>query len=253
MIYLRSDREVDLIAESNRINYETLMMLKEHVKPGVTTEKLDKIAEDYIKSRDAEPAFKGYRGFPSTLCTSINEEVVHGIPSDRKLKNGDILSVDVGVEKEGYFGDAAYTYKVGEVDKEVEKLLDVTQNSLYKGIEKATEGKNLSDIGSKVQDTVEENGFSVVRELVGHGIGRNLHEDPEIPNFGTPGEGPKLKKGMCLAIEPMVNLGGYEVETLDDGWTVVAKDGSKSAHFEHTITITENGPIILADKKIKVK
>ena len=253
MIYLRSDEEIEKIAESNRINYEALMMLEEHIKPGVNTKKLDKLAEDYIRSNGGEPAFKGYKGFPGTICASINNEIVHGIPSEnRALVEGDIISIDVGVKMDNYYGDAAYTYTVGEVSEETKKLLEVTQKSLYKGIDKAYKGNNLSDIGSEIQKYVESNGFSVVRDLVGHGIGRELHEDPEVPNFGEPGKGPKLKKGMCLAIEPMVNAGDFRIKTLDDKWTVVTMDGTFSAHFEHTITITESGPIILADKKIEV-
>jgi len=254
MIYLRSDEEIEKIAESNRINYEALMMLKEQIKPGISTKKLDTMAEEYIRDRGGEPAFKGYKGYPATLCTSINNEIVHGIPAeDRVLVDGDIISIDVGVKKDSYYGDAAYTYTVGDVDESVRELLEVTQESLFKGINKAVEGNNLSDIGSEIQNYVESHGFSVVRDLVGHGIGRKLHEDPEVPNFGEPGKGPKLKKGMCLAIEPMVNAGDYRIRTLDDKWTVVTMDGTLSAHFEHTITITDNGPVILADKKIEVK
>lgn len=254
MIYLRSDEEIEKIAESNRINYEALMMLKEQIKPGTSTKKLDTMAEEYIRDRGGEPAFKGYKGYPATLCTSINNEIVHGIPAeDRVLVDGDIISIDVGVKKDSYYGDAAYTYTVGEVDESVKKLLEVTKESLFKGINKAVKGNNLSDIGSEIQNYVESHGFSVVRDLVGHGIGRKLHEDPEVPNFGEPGKGPKLKKGMCLAIEPMVNAGDYRIRTLDDKWTVVTMDGTLSAHFEHTITITDNGPVILADKKIEVK
>lgn len=254
MIYLRSDEELEKIAESNRINYEALMMLEEHIKPGVNTLRLDELAEDYIRSMDAEPAFKGYKGFPSTICASINNEIVHGIPSKtRELKDGDIISIDVGVKKDDYYGDAAYTFTVGEVAEDIQKLLDVTKESLYKGINKAITGNNLTDIGSEIQQYVESRGFSVVRDLVGHGIGRSLHEDPEVPNFGEPGKGPKLKSGMCLAIEPMVNAGDFDIKTLEDEWTVVTVDGSLSAHFEHTIAITSDGPIILADKKIEVK
>ncbi|MCF7885561.1 MAG: type I methionyl aminopeptidase [Candidatus Marinimicrobia bacterium] len=253
MIYIRSEDEIEKIAESNKINYEALMMLKDYIEPGISTKKLDGIAEDYIRSRGAEPAFKGYKGFPATLCTSINNEIVHGIPSEeRVLVDGDLISIDVGVKKDSYYGDAAYTFTVGDVDKNVKKLLEVTQNSLYRGIEQAIEGNNLSDIGSEIQKYVESNGFSVVRDLVGHGIGRKLHEEPEVPNFGKAGKGPRLKKGMCLAIEPMVNAGDFRIKTLDDKWTVVTMDGTLSAHFEHTIAITDNGPLILADKKIEV-
>jgi methionyl aminopeptidase len=215
------------------------------VREGVTTGELDKIAEDYIVSQGAKPSFKGYYGFPASICASVNEQVVHGFPGLRRLKNGDIISIDIGAELNGYHGDAAVTLPVGEIDQEVERLLNVTKESLSKGIEQAVIGNRLSDISHAIQKHVETNGFSVVRDYVGHGIGRNMHEDPQVPNFGMPGRGPRLKHGMVLAIEPMVNLGTYEVETLSDNWTVVTKDKKPSAHFEHTVAITENGPEIL--------
>lgn len=245
MIYIKTEEEIEKIRDSCRIAYRTVMMLGKYIKPGIKTSELNSIAEDFILKNGARPAFKGYKGYPATICTSINEEVVHGIPGDRKLKEGDIISVDIGTYRNGYYGDVAFTFPVGEVDDEKKRLMDVTRESLYKGIEKAAPGNRLSDISHAIQSYVEANGFSVVRSLVGHGIGRNLHESPEVPNYGAPGMGPELKPGMCLAIEPMVNAGMYEVYTLDDGWTVVTLDGRPSAHFEHTVAITENGPVIL--------
>ncbi|RKY54544.1 MAG: type I methionyl aminopeptidase, partial [Candidatus Neomarinimicrobiota bacterium] len=241
MIYIKTEEEIEKIRDSCRIAYRTVMMLGKYIKPGIKTSELNSIAEDFILKNGARPAFKGYKGYPATICTSINEEVVHGIPGDRKLKEGDIISVDIGTCRNGYYGDVAFTFPVGEVDDEKKRLMDVTRESLYKGIEKAAPGNRLSDISHAIQSYVEANGFSVVRSLVGHGIGRNLHESPEVPNYGAPGMGPELKPGMCLAIEPMVNAGMYEVYTLDDGWTVVTLDGRPSAHFEHTVAITENG------------
>lgn len=231
--------------DAGRIVAETHVEVKKAVKPGVTTLELDRIAEEYIKSRGAIPAFKGYHGFSGNICSSINEEVVHGIPGLKKLKTGDNISIDIGAVINGYNGDAAITVPVGEVNAEVQQLLDVTEESLYKGIEQAIIGNRLSDISHAIQTHVEQYGFGVVRDYVGHGIGRNMHEDPQIPNFGNPGRGPRLKAGMTLAIEPMVNLGTYEVKTLDDGWTVVTLDGKRSAHFEHTIAITDGKPEIL--------
>lgn len=251
MIYIRSQEEVDKIGESNRIVFETLQVLAKAIKPGVTTKALNILAENYIHSQEAEPAFKGYNGFPASICASIDEQVVHGIPSSRELKEGEIIGIDVGVLKNGYYGDAAYTYAIGEVDDHKQKLMKVTEESLYIGIEKAKAGNHLSDISNAIQVYVESHGFSVVRTLVGHGIGTNLHEAPEVPNFGEPGRGPELKPGMCLAIEPMVNEGTFEVESLKDGWTIVTADRKPSAHFEHTITITNNGPIILSTNIVR--
>ncbi len=245
MIILKSKREIEIIRENGRILAQALKLIEENVKEGIKTKKLDSLAEEFIKNNGALPAFKGYRGFPANICISINEEIVHGIPDDRRLVFGDIVSVDVGVYKNGYFADGAFTYKVGEISPEAQKLIDVTRNSLYKGIDSCLEGRNLSDVSFAIQSYVEASGFQVVRELVGHGIGRDIHEEPQIPNFGDPGQGPVLKEGMVLAIEPMLNQGTYEIETLDDGWTVVTKDMSLSAHFEHTVAITKNGSEIL--------
>jgi len=245
MIILKSEREINYLRDAGRIVAETHVEVKKAVKPGVTTLDLDEIAEEYIKSRGAIPAFKGYHGFTGNICSSVNEEVVHGIPGLRKLNSGDNVSIDIGAVINGYNGDAAITVPVGEVDAEVQKLLDVTEESLYKGIEQAIIGNRLSDISHAVQSHVEQHGFGVVRDYVGHGIGRSMHEDPQVPNYGNPGRGPRLKAGMTLAIEPMVNLGTYEVKTLDDGWTVVTLDGKRSAHFEHSIAITDGKPEIL--------
>jgi len=245
MIILKSEREINYLRDAGRIVAETHVEVKKAVKPGVTTLDLDQIAEKYIKSRGAIPAFKGFHGFTGNICSSVNEEVVHGIPGLRKLKTGDNVSIDIGAVINGYNGDAAITVPVGEIDAEVQKLLDVTEEALYKGIESAIIGNRLSDISHSVQKHVEQHGFGVVRDYVGHGIGRSMHEDPQVPNYGSPGRGPRLKSGMTLAIEPMVNLGTYEVKTLDDGWTVVTLDGKRSAHFEHSIAITDGKPEIL--------
>lgn len=245
MIILKSEREINYLRDAGRIVAETHVEVKKAVKPGVTTLDLDRIAEEYIISRGAIPAFKGYHGFTGNICSSVNEEVVHGIPGLRKLKTGDNISIDIGAVINGYNGDAAITVPVGEIDAEVQKLLDVTEESLYKGIEQAVIGNRLSDISHAVQSHVEQYGFGVVRDYVGHGIGRSMHEDPQVPNYGNPGRGPRLKAGMTLAIEPMVNLGTHEVKTLDDGWTVVTLDGKRSAHFEHSIAITDGKPEIL--------
>jgi methionyl aminopeptidase len=245
MITLKSDRELLYMRDAGKVVAGAHQEVAKAVREGVTTGELDKIAEDYIVSQGAKPSFKGYYGFPASICASVNEQVVHGFPGLRRLKNGDIISFDIGAELNGYHGDAAVTLPVGEIDQEVERLLNVTKESLSKGIEQAVIGNRLSDISHAIQKHVETNGFSVVRDYVGHGIGRNMHEDPQVPNFGMPGRGPRLKHGMVLAIEPMVNLGTYEVETLSDNWTVVTKDKKPSAHFEHTVAITENGPEIL--------
>jgi len=245
MITLKSDRELLYMRDAGKVVAGAHQEVAKAVREGLTTGELDKIAEDYIVSQGAKPSFKGYYGFPASICTSVNEQVVHGFPGLRQLKSGDIISIDIGAELNGYHGDAAVTLPVGEIDKEIERLLNVTQQSLSKGIEQAIVGNRLSDISHAIQKHVESNGFSVVRDYVGHGIGRSMHEDPQVPNFGMPGRGPRLKHGMVLAIEPMVNLGTYEVETLSDNWTVVTKDKKPSAHFEHTVAITENGPEIL--------
>ena len=245
MIILKSEREISYLRDAGQIVAHTLAEVKKAVKPGVTTLELDHIAEKYIRGRGAIPAFKGYHGFPGSICASVNEEVVHGIPGPRKLKNGDNISIDVGAVINDYNGDAAITVPVGEVDAEIQKLLQVTEESLYKGIEKAVAGNRLSDISHAVEAHCDKYGFGVVRDYVGHGIGRNMHEDPQVPNYGSPGRGPRLKSGMTLAIEPMVNLGTHEVKTLADDWTVVTRDGKRSAHFEHTIAITDGQPEIL--------
>ena len=245
MIVLKSDEEIKRMAEACRIVAEVLEGMKKYISPGVTTKELDEFAESYIISKGARPAFKGYRGYPSTVCASVNEQVVHGIPSANKLKNGDIISIDVGVRYNGFYGDAAVTLPVGSISKQAQRLLAATEKALEAGIKRAVAGNRLSDISSTIQNYVESEGFSVVRTFVGHGIGRELHEDPQIPNYGRPGEGPKLLEGMTLAIEPMVNAGGWEVNILNDGWTAVTKDGSLSAHFEHTVAITKNGQSIL--------
>lgn len=245
MIILKSDREIEKISVACRVVVGALKELKKEIKAGITTEELDKIAEEYILSKGAKPAFKGYRGYPATLCTSINEEVVHGIPSKRRLAEGDIVSLDLGAIHEGYYGDAALTIGVGKISREAERLVKVTEESLYRGIEEAQPGKRLGDISWAIQSHVESAGFSVVFDFVGHGIGKNLHEEPQVPNFGSSGQGPRLKEGMVFAIEPMVNMGGAATRILDDNWTAVTKDGSLSAHSEHTVAITGKGPMIL--------
>ena len=245
MIILKSEREISYLRDAGRIVAETIDIVKQAAKPDVTTLELDQIAEKYIKSRGAIPAFKGYHGFPGNICASVNEEVVHGIPGLRKLKNGDTVSVDIGTVINGYYGDAAVTIPIGSIDAEVQRLLDVTEESLYKGIEQAVVNNRLSDISHAVQKVAETHGYGVVRDYVGHGIGRSMHEDPQVPNYGPPGRGPRLKPGMTLAIEPMINMGTPDVKTLDDGWTVITSDGKRSAHFEHTIAITDDGPEIL--------
>ena len=224
---------------------KTLDYLKGMVEPGVTTTEIERAADHFIKSNGAVPAFNGYRGFPASICASVNNEVIHGIPSDRVLEQGDIIGIDLGAYKDGFYGDAASTFPVGRIPPDVEKLLKVTEEALYKGIEEAREDNRVSDISHAIQKHVESNGFSVVRAFVGHGIGRDLHEDPQIPNFGLPGRGPRLRPGMTLAIEPMVNQGGHEVVILEDGWTTVTLDGKLSAHFEHTVLVTSDKPRIL--------
>jgi methionyl aminopeptidase len=246
VIIIKSPREIEHLKRSNAIVAEVFQELKTLVEPGITTKELDQMTEKIILSRGAIPAFKGYRGYPASVCVSINEEVVHGIPSQRRLKEGDIVSLDVGVNLNGYFGDGAITLPIGEVDPEARRLLEVTEKALYIGIERAKVGNRLFDISYAIQSWVEGQGFSVVRDFVGHGIGRDLHEEPQIPNFGSPHQGPRLEKGMVFALEPMVNEGTYEVKILLDGWTVVTVDGKRSAHFEHTIAITEKGTEILS-------
>lgn len=246
MVILKLPDEIERARASSQIVAEVLNRLRDKVKPGVTTKELDRFAEEVARKRGAKTAFKGYRGYPYSLCTSVNEEVVHGMPSERILIEGDIISLDFGVIYNGFFGDAAITLPVGKITDTARKLIEVTEQSLYAGIEQAKKGNRLGDISSSVQQAVEPPGFSVVRDFVGHGIGRNLHEDPQIPNYGKKGRGIELKSGMILAIEPMVNQGSYRVKILEDGWTVVTEDGMLSAHFEHSVAITENGPDILS-------
>ncbi|RMH36282.1 MAG: type I methionyl aminopeptidase [Nitrospirae bacterium] len=248
MIVLKTAEEIELIARASQIVAEAHQVLIRAVKPGVTTLALDRLAEEYIRDHGAIPAFKGYRGFPYTLCASVNEQVVHGIPSERVLREGDIIGLDLGAIVEGFYGDGAITVAVGDVSQEVERLMTVTKEALAKGIEQAVVGNRLSDISHAIQAYVESAGYSVVRDFVGHGIGRQLHEEPQVPNYGRPGQGPRLKAGMVLAIEPMVNMGSYGVRVLNDGWTAVTTDGSLSAHFEHTIAIQACGaPLVLTD------
>lgn len=243
---LKSRDEIDIMRASCLIVAEVLDVLKNSVKPGITTLDLERIAEEETKKRDAKPAFKGYRGYPFCLCTSLNSEVVHGMPSKKALKSGDILSIDFGVRYNGFYGDSAITVPVGEVSGDALRLIEVTKASLDAAIEQVVAGNRLTDVSSAVQRLVESHGFSVVREFVGHGIGRELHEPPQVPNFGLPGRGIKLKPGMVLAIEPMINMGGSAVKVLDDGWTAVTVDGSLSAHFEHTVAVTPDGPYVLS-------
>jgi methionyl aminopeptidase len=245
MIIIKSSREIEQLRKPSAIVAEVLQRLRKAVVPGVTTRELDQITEDVILARGAIPAFKGYRGYPASLCASINEQVVHGIPSQRRLEQGDIVSLDVGASLNGYFGDAAITLPVGTVEPEAERLLKVTEQALTLGIEQARKGNRLFDISFAVQSWVESHGFSVVRDFVGHGIGKSLHEEPQIPNFGAPHQGPRLEEGMVFALEPMVNEGTYEVKILSDGWTVVTADRKRSAHFEHTIAVTDSDPEIL--------
>ncbi len=245
MIHIRSKREVDLIKNSCRIVVEALEIVEGLVRPGAKTDTIDKEVDKFIRSKGAQPAFKGYKGFPSSCCISVEDEVVHGIPGGRILKEGEIVSVDIGVECEGFFGDSAKTFAVGAISPEKRHLMNVTLRSLKEGVSEARVGNRLSDISYKIQTVVESEGCSVVRELVGHGIGRKLHEDPQIPNYGSPNSGPRLRPGMVFAIEPMVNLGDYEVVTRPDNWTVVTEDGLPSAHFEHTVVVTNGEPDIL--------
>jgi methionyl aminopeptidase len=250
VISLKSPREIEIMRRANAIVAEVLQELKRRVAPGVTTLDLDALAEEMTLKRNAIPAFKGYsvagRIYPCCLCASINEEIVHGIPSHRALREGDIIGLDYGVIYEGFYGDSALTVGVGKVSEEAQRLMDVTERSLYTGIEQLHEGKRLGDLGAAVQKVAESAGFSVVRAFVGHGIGKRLHEEPPVPNYGEPERGLRLKEGMVLAIEPMVNIGGHEVEIKEDGWTAVTKDGSLAAHFEHSVAITKDGPYILS-------
>jgi methionyl aminopeptidase len=250
VISLKSAREIEIMRRANVIVAEVLEALKERVAPGITTLELDALAEELTAKKNAIPAFKGYnvagRIYPCCLCASINDEIVHGIPSKRALREGDIIGLDYGVIYEGYYGDSAVTVGVGRINEEARRLISITEKSLYKGIEQLHDGKRLGDLGSVVQEVAESAGFSVVRAFVGHGIGKKLHEEPPVPNYGAPDRGLRLKEGMVLAIEPMVNVGSYEVEIKEDGWTAVTKDGSLAAHFEHSVAITKDGPYILS-------
>ena len=249
MIFLKTDEEIELLRESNMLVARTLAEVAKLIRPGISTLELDKVAEAFIRDHKAVPGFLGYHGFPNTLCTSVNEQVVHGIPNKRPLKEGDVVSVDCGTLLNGYYGDSAYTFCVGEVKPEVKALLDATKESLYKGIENAVEGKRLGDVGFAIQDHVESRGYSVVREMVGHGVGKNLHEAPEVPNYGRKGNGVKLKSGMVIAIEPMINLGKRNILQEDDGWTIRTRDRSVSAHFEHTLAVRKGKADILSSFK----
>ena len=245
MISIKSPREIELLRVAGEITGSTHNYLKPFIKPGITTKELDKLAEDYIRSRGATPSFKGYDGFPGTICASINEEVVHGIPGNRKLKEGDIISIDIGACYKGYHGDSAWTYPVGKISKEKEYLLKHTEQSLFEGLSVIKDHIHVGDIGYAVSKYAEEHNLSVVRELVGHGVGTNVHEEPDVPNFGKQGSGPVLKEGMVIAVEPMLNLGTREIFILDDDWTIVTADDMPSAHFEHTVLITKDGYEIL--------
>ena len=247
MVYTRSEREINMISKSCQIVADTIEMLSEYVIAGVSLIDLDNKAEEYIVSCGARPAFKGYMGFPSTLCISIDDAVVHGLPHEGYLREGQIVGIDCGAELNGYYGDHARTFAVGDITDEKNKLMQITKESLYKGIEQAKPGNFVGDIGHAVQSHAESYGYSVVRELVGHGIGEKLHEEPQVPNYGNPNQGYKLHAGMCIAIEPMINLGSKEVYTAKDGWTIFTMDGQVSAHFEHTIAIKEDGPHILSE------
>ena len=244
-MYIKSTRELEIMKAAGEIVALTFEKLKEVIKPGITTKELDRIAEKFIRNNKGIPAFLGYNGYPASICASINEEVVHGIPDNRVLNDGDIVGIDIGVVYEGYCGDAARTFEIGNVPAKASRLIEITKESFFKGISMAVEGKRVQDISNAIQTFVESNGYSVVRDLVGHGIGKNMHEDPQVPNYGRAGKGPRLKAGLTLAVEPMVNEGGFHVKTLSDGWTVVTLDGSLSAHYENTIAITTGEPKIL--------
>ena len=245
MIIRKSEAELERMARAGRVVVDVLALVGEHARPGATTAELDALAEDFIHAQGGVPTFKGYRGYPASICTSPNDMIVHGIPGRYVLEEGDILSVDVGVTLDGYVADSAYTFAIGRVQPEAERLLEVCQDALAAGVEQCFPGGRLSDISHAVQQVTEENGYSVVRALVGHGVGRSMHEDPQIPNFGPPGRGPELASGMVFAIEPMINAGGPDIRVHDDEWSISTADGSLSAHFEHTVAVTEEGPRIL--------
>lgn len=245
MITIKSKREIELLKIAGNIVYQTHQYLKPYIKEGITTKELDKLAEDFIRSKDATPSFKGYEGFPSTLCTSINSEVVHGFPSDRKLKNGDIISIDIGACYKGYHGDSAWTYAVGEVDDKTRKLVEDTEKSLFVGLAQVKPGNRIGDIGYAIEQYAHKHNLGVVKELCGHGVGTSVHEDPEVPNYGIPNTGPRLKEGMVIAVEPMLTLGRPDIFIHDNNWTIDTQDGSLSAHFEHTVVVTKDGYQIL--------
>lgn len=246
MIFYKTEEEIELLRMSNLLVAKTLGVISKEISPGVSTLRLDRIAEEYIRDNGGKPGFLGYDGFPNTLCVSINNEVVHGIPSSYELREGDIVSCDCGVLLNGFYGDSAYTFTVGSVTPYVQKLLKITKEALYKGVENAIDGNHLGDIGAAIQKHAEENSFSVVREMVGHGIGKNLHEEPQVPNYGKKGRGLKLREGLVIAIEPMLNLGNRDIYQDNDGWTIVTADGKPSAHFEHTVVVRKNKAQILS-------
>jgi methionyl aminopeptidase len=247
MIILKTEQEIEQLKICNQFVSRVLKELKDAIEPGITTRELNVIAEQSLATHDAVAAFKGYRGFPASICASINEQIVHGIPAERRLKEGDVISLDFGAKLNGFYGDAAITLPVGEIGNKAKALLRITEEALYKGIDCAKVGNRLSDISQTIQAWVERHGFSVVRDFVGHGIGRSLHEEPQIPNFGTPIPNPVLQEGMVFALEPMVNEGTYDIRILPDGWTAITADGKLSAHFEHSVAVTSNGPIILSE------
>jgi methionyl aminopeptidase len=245
MIILKTRREIEIMRKAGRLVAQSHELVRKYIKPGVTTKEIDQMVEDFLRSQNAIPTFKGYGGFPYSICASVNEEVVHGFPNNRKLIEGDIVSIDIGATFEGYVGDSAKTFLVGEVDDEKRRLVEATRQSFYEGIKYAKTSYRLSDISHAVQQYAESQGFSVVRDYVGHGVGKDMHESPQIPNFGRPGKGPRLQVGMVLAIEPMINAGTYNVKVLDNNWTVVTTDGKPSAHYEHTVAITDGEPELL--------
>ncbi len=245
MIILKTKREIEVMKKAGSLVAKSHELVRNYIKPGVTTNELDRLVEEFLRSQNAIPTFKGYGGFPFSICASVNEEVVHGFPTDRKLVEGDIVSIDIGATFEGYVGDSAKTFYVGEVDDEKRRLVEATRQSFYEGIKFAKTTYRLSDISHAIQSYAESQGFSVVRDFVGHGVGKNMHESPQIPNFGKPGKGPRLQEGMVLAIEPMINAGTYHVKVLDNDWTVVTVDGRPSAHYEHTVAITDGEPELL--------
>lgn len=245
MITIKSEREIELLRVAGNIVYQTHQYLKQYIKPGITTLELDKLAEEFIRSKDATPSFKGYDGFPGSICASVNNQVVHGIPGKYKLKDGDIISIDIGACYKGYHGDSAWTYEVGNVDSSVKELLYHTEKSLFEGLKQVKPGNRIGDISFAIESYANKYKLGVVKELVGHGVGTSIHEDPDVPNYGTKGTGPRLKKGMVLAIEPMLNLGSPDIVMLDDDWTIETYDYSPSAHFEHTVVVTDDGYEIL--------